>query len=134
MAASVFSQAGVVQRRRSVGHYLTLLAADPEVVASEPAYREMLWAPPAPRSDGHALVAGQWSALIAKDVWQEAICSVWSEFCRSGLARTRDLGRGLTWEETRDSGRRHDRRTANTRREGADCCARRTPGGRNAHH
>jgi hypothetical protein len=100
-AGSVFSQAGVVQRRRSVGHYLTLLAAEPEVVASESAYREMLWAPPAPRSDGHALVAGQWSALIAKDVWQEAICSVWSEFCRSGLARTRDLGRGLTWEETR---------------------------------
>jgi hypothetical protein len=98
---SMFSQAGVVQRRRSVGHYLTLLAAEPRVVASEPAYREMLWSPTPPRSDGHALVAGQWSALIAKDVWQEAICSVWSEFCRDGLARNRELSRGLTWEETR---------------------------------
>ncbi len=99
--AATFSQAALVQRRRSVGHYLSLLAADPEVAVSEPVYRERLWAPPASRSEGHALVAGQWSALIAKDVWQEAICSVWSEFCRTGLARTRDLGRGLTWDETR---------------------------------
>ena len=92
---------GVVQRRRSVGHYLTLVEADPSVVALETAYREALWSPPEPRSDAHAVVTGQWAGLVAKDVWQEAICSVWSEFCRAGLARTRDLGRGLTWEETR---------------------------------
>lgn len=91
---------GVVQRRRSVGHYLTVLEADPAVVASETAYREALWSPPEPRNDGHAFVGGQWAALIAKDVWQEAICSTWSEFCRAGLILTRDLGRGLTWEET----------------------------------
>lgn len=95
------AHAGVVQRRRSVGHYLTLLAADPEVVLSESAYRERLWSPPTSRNDAHALIAGQWAALAAKDVWQEAICSVWSGFCRAGLARTRDLGRGLTWDETR---------------------------------
>lgn len=99
--AGPVTPAGVLQRRRSVGHYLTLVQADPEVVVSEAAYREALWSPPAPRSDGHAVVAGQWAGVIAKDVWQEAICSVWSEFCRTGLARTRDLGRGLTWEETR---------------------------------
>jgi hypothetical protein len=100
---SGLSQAGVIQRRRSVGHYLTLLASEANVVASESAYREVLWLPPtSPRSDAHALVAGQWSALIAKDVWQEAICSVWSEFCRDGLALTRELSRGLTWEETRE--------------------------------
>lgn len=97
----VFSQAGVRQRRLSVGHYLSLLDADPSVVASETAYRDALWSPSAPRSDAHAAVAGQWAALIAKDVWQEALCSVWSEFCRAGLARTRDLGRGLTWDEVR---------------------------------
>jgi hypothetical protein len=61
-----------------------------------------LWSYPQPRSDGHALVAGQWAALIAKDVWQEVICSVWSQFCRAGLARSRDLGRGLTHAEVRD--------------------------------
>jgi hypothetical protein len=97
-----FSEAGVVQRRRSVGHYLTLVDADAGVVDSEGIYRELLWSPPTPRSDGHALVGGQWAALIAKDVWQEALCSVWSEFCRSGLAHSRDLGRGLTWDETRE--------------------------------
>jgi hypothetical protein len=97
-----FSEAGVVQRRRSVGHYLTLVGADARVVDSEGIYRELLWSPPTPRSDGHALVGGQWAALIAKDVWQEALCSVWSEFCRSGLAHSRDLGRGLTWDETRE--------------------------------
>lgn len=100
-ARAVIPEQGVVQRRRSVGHYLTLIEADPWVVASETAYREALWSPPEPRSDAHAVVAGQWAGLIAKDVWQEAICSAWSEFCRAGLARTRDLGRGLTWEETR---------------------------------
>jgi len=94
-----FSEAGVIQRRRSFAHYLVALQAHPEVVTSEGTYREALWSPPPPRSPGHALVAGQWSALIAKDVWQEAICSGWSEFCRAGLARTRVLGRGLTWEE-----------------------------------
>jgi hypothetical protein len=99
---AVFSEAGVVQRRRSVGHYLTLLQANPGVVEAEGAYREALWSPPTPRSEGHALVAGQWAALIAKDVWQEALCSVWSEFCRAGLGRSRGLGRGLTWDETRE--------------------------------
>lgn len=96
------SDAGALQRRRSVGHYLALVEGDPKVVASQAAYREGLWSPPQARSAGHALVAGQWAALIAKDVWQEAVCSVWSEFCRAGLARTRDLGRGLTWGETRE--------------------------------
>jgi hypothetical protein len=90
----------IVQRRRSFAHYLSILDGDPAVVEDGSAYREALWSPPTPTGDGHALVAGHWSALIAKDVWQDAICSVWSDFCRSGLARSRDLGRGLTWAET----------------------------------
>lgn len=93
------SEDEVVQRRRSTGHYLTLIRADPNVVHSESAYRDALWSPPAARSDGQALVAGQWAALIAKDIWQEAICSVWAEFCRAGLSHTRNLGRGLMWNE-----------------------------------
>ncbi len=90
------------QRCRSVAHYLTLLDANPTIVASEGAYRDALWSPPAALSAEHAVVAGQWSALAAKDVWQEAVCSIWSEFCRVGLARTRALARGLTWQETRE--------------------------------
>ncbi|WP_030788263.1 hypothetical protein [Streptomyces sp. NRRL S-920] len=97
----VFAEAGVRQRCLSVGHYLSLLDADPSVVASETAYRDGLWSPPVPRGDAHAVVAGQWAALIAKDVWQEALCSVWVEFCRAGLIRTGELGRGLTWDEVR---------------------------------
>jgi hypothetical protein len=95
------SGSAVVQRRRSVGHYLTLLRKQPAVVSSEAAYREALWASPEPYSEDHAVVAGQWAALVAKDVWQEALCSVWSHFCRAGLARTRERGGGLPWEEVR---------------------------------
>jgi hypothetical protein len=95
------SGAGVVQRRRSVGHYLTLMRSEPAVVESEGAYREALWNAAAPYGDAHSVVAGEWAALIAKDVWQEVLCSVWSEFCRAGLARTRELGAGLTWDEVR---------------------------------
>lgn len=100
-SAPLSPAAAVMQRRRSVAHYLTMLEARPEVAESESAYREELWSPPAPRNDAHSLVAGQWAAVAAKDVWQDALCSVWSDFCRAGLAATRDLGRGLTWEETR---------------------------------
>jgi hypothetical protein len=96
------SLAGTVQRCRSVAHYLTLLDADADVVTSESSYRTALWAPPAARSAEHTVVAGQWSALAAKDVWQEALCSMWSQFCRVGLARTRALDRGLTWQEARE--------------------------------
>ncbi len=96
----------VLQRRRSFAHYLTVLDDNAAVVDDESAYREGLWSPPDLKGEGHALVAGQWSALIAKDVWQDAICSVWSEFCRSGLARTRELARGLTWAETEELVRR----------------------------
>lgn len=95
----------VVQRCRSFAHFLSLVRTDPAVVDDESAYREALWSPPAPQSAGEALVAGHWSALIAKDIWQEAICSVWSDFCRSGLARTRELGRGMTALETEELAR-----------------------------
>lgn len=98
------------QRRRSVAHYLTLLEHDPRVAANEGAYRDAIWSPPDPRSDMHAAVAGQWASLVAKDVWQEALCSVWSHFCRAGLERqrglglgaTRDLEGGLSWDEVRE--------------------------------
>ncbi len=93
---------GVIQRRRSVGHFLILVDPRPAVAGSERAYRDAMWEPVTGGNDGHAQVAGQWAALIAKDVWQEAICSVWSEFCRQGLARGRAEGRGLTWEEARE--------------------------------
>jgi hypothetical protein len=94
--------AAVLQRRRSVAHYLTLIEANPSVPSDDGVYREALWSPPAPRSAEHAVVSGQWAGLVAKDVWQESLCSIWSEFCRRGLDATRRRdGDGLSWEETR---------------------------------
>jgi hypothetical protein len=94
--------AAVLQRRRSVAHYLTLIEANPSVPVDNGVYREALWSPPAAKSAEHALVAGEWAGLVAKDVWQESLCSIWSEFCRRGLDATRRRdGDGLSWEEIR---------------------------------
>lgn len=96
---------GVEQRRRSVGHYLSLIPDEPRIMSSQAAYRQALWSLPTIHSNPHAVIADEWSALVAKDVWQESICSVWSEFCRNGLARTRELDRGLSWSETHELAR-----------------------------
>lgn len=93
---------GVTQRRRSFAHYLTLVSANPEVTRNTSTYRDLMWNPPAPRSPEHAFVADEWAGLIAKDVWQDAVCAVWADFCGRGLALTRQLGRGVTWNELRD--------------------------------
>jgi hypothetical protein len=105
--ALVEEQGGaVVQRRRSFAHYLTLLDADPTVVDDGSAFREALWSSPQPRGEGHALVAGHWAALIAKDVWQDALCSVWSDFCvlgsveRAGWAAASRGRRPKAWSVT----------------------------------
>jgi hypothetical protein len=96
-----FSGDMVTQRRGSFGHFLTLVANHPGLVDSIGVFREALWEREIRHSEGHVLVADEWAALIAKDVWQDALCSVWTEFCRTGLALSRDLDRGLTEEEVR---------------------------------
>lgn len=104
--AAVAPGAAVTQRRRSVAHYLTLIDADPHVVDDEGAYREALWAPPSYRSADHERVAGQWAGLVAKDVWQDALCSIWSEFCRAGVgASLTGQGEGLKWDQVRSIAR-----------------------------
>ena len=92
----------VTQRRRSVAHYLSIVSEQPNVVQSEADYREAMWTSTDVDNEEHRVVAGQWAALIAKDVWQEALCSIWTEFCQTGLAATRQWGRGLSWDETRE--------------------------------
>lgn len=91
----------VLQRKRSVAHYLTLIDNTPSIVSSESQFREKIWDPPEARNPNQEFVSGQWAALAAKDVVQESICSVWFEFCDSGKKKTNELLRGLTWEETR---------------------------------
>ena len=90
--------AAVAQRRRSVAHFLSLIEDDHRIVEDEGAYREALWAASSFRSDEHERVAGQWAGLIAKDVWQDALCSIWSEFCRAGFQVTSGGSEGLTWD------------------------------------
>lgn len=86
-----------VQRQRSLAHFLVLLDDDPSVPAGEDSFRHQLSEPPAALSPTHALIAGQWAALVAKDVLQEAVCSIWSRFLVSGLdAYRRGAGAGLT--------------------------------------
>ena len=84
--------AAVVQRRRSMAHYLSIVDQDPHVVDDEGAYREALWSPLVMRSPEHELVAGQWAALVAKDVWQECLCSIWSEFWKGEVSIPEGLG------------------------------------------
>ena len=93
--------AAVAQRRRSVAHFLSLLVEDAGVVDDEGAYREAMWAAASFRSPEHERVAGQWAGLMAKDVWQDALCSIWSEFCQAGVRATSAGGEGLTWDRVR---------------------------------
>ena len=94
--------AGVTQRRRSVAHYLSLIDRNPLVVETAAAYREGLWSPPPAMSAHHSLIAGQWAGLVAKDVWQDALCSIWSQFCWAGVTATQARsGDGLASEEVR---------------------------------
>ena len=84
--SDMYASAAVVQRRRSVAHFLSLIDDAPRVVEDEGAYREALWScVVVPIRIAHERVAGQWAGLIAKDVWQDALCSIWSEFCKAGL-------------------------------------------------
>jgi len=93
---------GLSQRMRSVAHFLTLLQASPEVALDQSTYRRAAIHAVGTRGPRHQLVAGQWAGVMAKDVWQEAVCSLWSDFCRRGLARSRDLGRGLADSDLRN--------------------------------
>ncbi|MEX1177034.1 MAG: hypothetical protein WEB09_01105 [Nitriliruptor sp.] len=75
----------VQQRRRSIAHYLTLIDHDANVVYDESAFRQALWTPPAPRSQHHHDIADQWAALAAKDLAQDALCSLWTDFNYAAL-------------------------------------------------
>lgn len=75
----------VEQRRRSIAHYLTLLDDEPNVFNDESTFRQSLWTPPPARSQAHQDIADQWAALVAKDLAQDALCSLWTDFNRAAL-------------------------------------------------
>ena len=79
----------VEQRRRAFAVFLSQLGADPDV--AEPGrgiparhHRHLPRRPcrdRAPRAEAHA----SWAALAMKECVQDAICSLWTDFCRRGL-------------------------------------------------
>lgn len=76
----------VVQRRSSIAHFLTVIDHNPEAVEEETEFRQTLWDPPAAIGDRQRDVADQWAALVAKDLAQDALCSMWTDFNRRALA------------------------------------------------
>jgi hypothetical protein len=89
----------LVQRRRTVAHFLTLLDDAPAAAVDVAAYRRAAAASTGRLGPTHERVAGQWAGVMAKDVWQDAVCSLWSSFCRRGVAAGRQVWGGLSQTE-----------------------------------
>lgn len=93
------------QRRRTFALVLKAVGEMPAVaVGPDPdaAFRRTIWSGfEATRSERTALseTHAQWAALIAKDVMQEALSSIWADLCRSGVRE--QPGDGMTPDELR---------------------------------
>ena len=83
------------QRRRSFALLLRELELDPRCADDDRAYCAALWkdfeellvAAEAPPPANLAEVLAQWAALVAKEYLQEAIYTLWRDFCARGVAR-----------------------------------------------
>ena len=82
------------QRRRAFALFLLLLGRDPSVEAesSSSPFRAAIWdsfVERAPEDSGSPLsdALGGWAALVAREALQEALSSIWTDFCRLGLER-----------------------------------------------
>jgi hypothetical protein len=78
----------VQQRRRAFALFLDQLDRHPDVARLDGAFRRGLIdafdeepTQVSPRSEAYA----SWSALAMKECVQDAVCSLWTEFCRGGL-------------------------------------------------
>jgi len=83
------------QRRRSFAYILRLLGTTPDIASSESAMRDVIWNSFQEHRREHtavALTGAQWAALIAKDVMQDGLSSIWKDVCALGLARQSDDG------------------------------------------
>jgi len=93
----------VEQRRRAFAIFLDQLTKDPESAYSEGAFRRGLI-----RSftmehggiDARVDTQASWGALAMKECVQDALCSLWTEFCRRGLDH--QAVDGMTPRELRD--------------------------------
>ena len=89
-------------RRRAFALFLALLDGDGRVASEDGAFwrgviRRFLAAPTAEGVEGETVAA--WAALAMKECAQDALCSVWTEFCRTGVQK-QGLD-GLSREELR---------------------------------
>jgi len=79
------------QRRRSIALLLKSLGDQPAIaMGTDPdgAFRHAIWRGFETTRTQQTIAAetfAQWAALVAKDVMQEALSSVWAEFCWRGL-------------------------------------------------
>ena len=78
----------VKQRRRAFALFLGQLEDDPDVASQDGAFRRGIMtafrnepSKTGSRAETHA----SWAALAMKECIQDAICSLWAEFCRRGL-------------------------------------------------
>jgi len=82
------------QRRRGFAHYLSQLDGHGEMVSDESSYRRGMSTVPEDAHEVQQHTAGLWAGLVAKDVWQEALCSLWDTWLEVALtfaqARQRD--------------------------------------------
>ena len=78
----------VEQRRRAFAVFLSQLANDPDVASRNGAFRRGTidtFHNDAARTGARAEAHASWAALAMKECIQDAICSLWTEFCRRGL-------------------------------------------------
>jgi hypothetical protein len=76
------------QRRRAFALLLDLIRTTPEVAHSDEDFRDALierfYAEPS-GTDARASATAQWAAAAMRDSLQDALSSIWHDFCRAGL-------------------------------------------------
>jgi hypothetical protein len=83
------AQSSVAQRRQSFALFLYLLRSYPAIAVDDGAFRKAIWDSFLPMLEERGILAqslAQWAALVGKEYMQEGLSSLWSEFCRLGLA------------------------------------------------
>jgi hypothetical protein len=88
-------EAACVARRRAFALFLSLLDAHPQVAYDSGAYWQGLISRFEQRphaEDTLGMTVAPWAALAMKECVQDAICSVWTHFCRTGINRQRSEG------------------------------------------
>ncbi len=93
-------EAACVARQRAFAMFLSLLDADPQVASDTGRYWQGLIShfDQHPNADDQlGMTVAPWAALAMKECVQDAICSIWTHFCRTGIHQ--QLSGGLDRDE-----------------------------------